>query len=339
MAYVPNVWRTLILAKPTSEAAIRLLAGLVPENSDEPDVVILAARAQLALTVLDAAGEPAARRLLERLAGLGRQEDGGYGWGLSFAWDAFQDGVVNPVDTIYSYTTASAALAFLDGYERLHDKTYLEIATAAGETLTKLAHYSDNGIHASIWYSNQLNDHQEGREVHNVSGLTLAVLQSLVASGVTVDLALAEKIARHLVDVQGVGIETPDHAATSGWVYMTGASNANDLLHETFIIDGLRRHSIGLDAAEVALKGIVESHFWNGWWRPEPHTLGSRNWGPAGALEVLTGHPIHGPLAVVLAQRMVDVINGDGPVAIKPPEHERARAWYAMALARHAAHP
>lgn len=63
-------------------------------------------------------GEPMTRALLsyadsDWLDEL-REDAGPNGWGLTYAWDAYQDGTVNPADTTYAITTALVLSAFLD---------------------------------------------------------------------------------------------------------------------------------------------------------------------------------------------------------------------------------
>lgn len=308
------------------ERSEKLLEGL--GQSDEPDTVLLAARAHLHLATVAPRHADRARGVLARLADMTALPDV-TGWGLSFAWDAFQDGTVNPSSTIYAYTTAAAALAYLDAYEILGDREYLHVAERAEQVLVKELCCWDNGTHASVWYSDQEADQRDGMQVHNVSALSLAVFERLDLYGISIDRGLTDRLARHLMDVQGTGFDKPDQASPANWAYAVNRSTANDLLHETFIVEGLLWHRDGQTHAARSLSGIVESHFVEGRPRETHHTQGSRGWGPPAALYILIGQPGFEQHVESIAA----VFRGNDLTA----EHERARGWYALALARHAA--
>lgn len=115
-------------AGPHAEAAHTAQKSLEWRGSEEADVVLLAGRAQSHLLQVGVRDDrETLREQLDRLLELriaGAHSDA-WGWGLSYPWDAFGDDVVNPKDTIYSYTTAAAALALMDGYEVLGDPNIL----------------------------------------------------------------------------------------------------------------------------------------------------------------------------------------------------------------------
>lgn len=323
------------------EAAVRAVGHIDPD-SDEPDEILLAARARLQLALLDDAHRNAAQDLLERLAELAREHEGRASWGLSYAWDAFQDDVTNPADTIYSYTTAAAAHAFLDGYVVLDDDRWLDWAERAGTSLMvdTCCWEDDDGL--SVWYSDQENDQQDGRQVHNVTGLALGVLDRLAQFDVQVgDDDVTARMAARLLRRQGQGWTRPDDTAATNWPYRDGDDVANDLIHETFIVDGLLwlGSDEAVEAARRSLAGIWSNHFGDdGAPRYDRHhTAGSNDWGPPAGLYVLTGPETFRDEARRVAEQLTGQVGEDGWPAPVDPDHLRGTAWYALALARYAA--
>lgn len=326
-------------AAEAADAARRALRGMAAHDSDEPDEVLLAARAHLHLALLDDSHRQEARELLERLLEMTARE-GVHGWGLSWAWDAFQDGSVNPADTIYTYTTASAGLAFLDGYAVLGDDAYLDVATGAARTLLDVACCWDDGRHATIWYSERPSDQRDGYQVHNTSALSLALLERLAAYGVDLEPELRDRLAAHLIDAQGSGWDRPEQASAANWPYAPGRPVANDLLHETFIVEGLRTRADGQEAADASLAGIVSTHF-DAEGIPQDdvsHTLGTNRWGPPAGLYILIGHEAFTAQTDTIAERLVASVREDGTSSFADEGTDRATGWYALALARYAAH-
>lgn len=329
--------RAVIPAKPAHDAAVQVLDALDPLASEEPDTVLLAARAYTYLALDEPAYETQARALLDRLASM-TAAPGVVGWGLSFAWDAFGDGTENPASTIYSYTTAAAGLAFLDGYAAFGDARYFELAVGAAETLvTDLCCWVE-GEYASIWYSNQPADMQPGRQVHNVSGLTLALLSRLADLGHPIDAVLSDKLTAYLVASQGQPWMVPEHAATSNWPYSADGRRANDLIHETFIIEGLMYRNDAQETVRRAVEGVLEVHFSDdGHPDEQVHTRGSLGWGPPAGLYILSNFPAHRTRVDRIAQVLMESIAADGTSTLLEENHERALAWYALGLARYAA--
>lgn len=329
-----------------AEAAARVLEHLDALSSNEPDTVLLAARAHTLLAELDPAHEAPARELLEKLTAM-TVEPAAAGWGLSFAWDAFADGTVNPASTIYSYTTAAAGLAFLDAFDAFGDVEYLDHATAAAETLlTETCCWSD-GDHAAVWYSNQPNDMKPGRQVHNVSALSLAVFDRLEAHGQSVAPEFADKMAAYLLASQGHGWDRPDHAAPSNWAYSVESGRANDLLHETFIIEGFINRPEAAKVVAASVEGILAVHFSvDGHPDDRVHTQGSRGWGPPAGLYLLAAFPEHKERVDAVARVLAGSITEEGTSTLldgsevirhtDAGDRDRALGWYALGLARYA---
>ncbi|MEN8145315.1 MAG: hypothetical protein ABFS14_10235 [Gemmatimonadota bacterium] len=323
--------------QPAIEASRAVLNALGAEANQEPDVVLLAARAYLHLTLIDPSHEESTRGLLDRLEEM-TVRPGVPGWGLSYAWDAFGDGSVNPQETIYSYTTAAAALTFLDAFEVLGDVKYLDRAAEAEQTLRTATCCWEDGPNAAIWYSDQPADSDSSLVVHNVSALSLGVMSRLRASGVDIDGDLAEKLATFLRSQQGEPWDAPSHADSSNWPYSVAGKRANDLLHETFIIEGLAWYDGASMPVLEAIDGVLRVHY-NAIGTPsqEAHTLGSLGWGPPAGLYILTGSPVDSDRVDAIARQLLDSIDGSGRSVLVPENDSRALAWYSLGLARYGA--
>jgi hypothetical protein len=227
----------------------------------EPDAV-----AFLAISNLEDGHYGAARDRLDWLAKRGP------GWGLSEAWDAFQDGSVNPASTVYSYTTAIAGLAFADAYERLHDRRYLKIARQSAELLvsSRLCCWR-SGDQAGVWYSDQPADQKPGYRVYNVTGLALALLGRL-----HMHQQLATKMTRGLLAAR----------TRDGWRYMNGQDKPNDLTHAVYIVLGLQ--AVGArTAARGELNRLWRLYLPGGTPTVTAATSGSHGWGPSAGLWAL----------------------------------------------------
>lgn len=333
----------------TSEAAAAAVAvheSIEWEASDEADVVLLLARANAHLTAAGVHdGRRRLRRQLARLVDLRIEApQGGWGWGLSYPWDAFADGVVNPADTIYSYTTAGAGLALLAGYEVLHENRHLAAAEHAATALLRQACCWRRGDYLSVWYSNRPNDQRDERLVHNVNGLALAVLSGLDQHSPTPRYeAERAAMAGHLLAEQGQGYsrELSDEREVSeaNWRYMQGDRRPNDLFHETFIVQGLLAHGTeeAVQAARASLDGIWKTHF-NDDGKPRDglHTFGSLDWGPAAGLYILASSDQHQEEAGEVAHHLAGTVDEGGRSALADKDELRAQAWYALGLARYA---
>lgn len=327
-------------ASKEAQAAETILASVDADASDEPDVVLLAARAHLQrpdATVGDSVDR--VRALLRHLEDLAvHREAGAIGWGLSFAWDAFSDGSENPADTVYSYTTAAAGLTYLDAYEVLGEPRYLSLAADAAETLvTEVCCYRE-GDTTLIWYSDQVSDQQPEYTVYNVNGLALALFSRLDRlSGDGEFAAQRQAILDELLATQGEGLDEEPHdgvaVSEANWRYDSRSGRPNDLIHETFIVEGLLEDG-SPDARHAALRsldGIWKTHF-GGTGEPalSTYTQGTRGWGPAAALFMFASTEENAGRAEVIARNVVERL--DDVRELEP----RGSLWYAMALARHA---
>lgn len=284
------------------------------------------------------------RRQLDRLLELRIEGEGGWGWGQAFAWDAYGDGVINPADTIYSYTTAAAALALLDGYAVLGDEEYLDAAERAGGALTVDTCCWRDGDYISVWYDDQPNDQRHERQIHNVNGLALAALTRLdEVTGESRYSELTAAMAQHLIHEQGDGYAQQNYGDTtvadSNWRYSQGEpGRPNDLLHETFIVEGLLTYGSveAVESARRSLDGILATHFDGGKPREGKYTFGSLGWGPGAALFVLSMVEGYREAARPIAEHLSATVSDDGRSTLADDEQLRAQAWYSLGLARFA---
>lgn len=300
------------------------------------DSLLYLARIDAVLLASGLGGSP--ETLTERLDTLWRTRyttaSGRPGWGLTYAWDAFGDGTTNPADTVYTYTTAMAALAFLDGYVALGDSAQLDRAEAAVATiLTECWGYEDGPL-KSVWYSNQPRDQLDGSYVvHNVNALTLAAIariaryadetyESVKRGGI--EAMLTEQAGYQDVDGQ--------------WQYQTGSPNRNDLVHHSYIALGLVE--AGLPEAEAALE-----YMWSEWFdestgsfdAEDREVMGSTAWGPGDALLPLTAAARWQPQARLLTQQLLADVDGDGIPVVADRTDSRSVVRYGLGPALYAA--
>lgn len=315
-----------------AEAAVALLKARDARHTKEPDEAILGASAALYLISAGYDTEGHARELLRRLEELATPVGTGVGWGLSEPWDAFNDGSENPRETVYSYTTARASWLFVEASQTLGEDRYLDVAESGVTSLKeKMCCWSD-GASSALWYSDQVADQGDDRITPNVSALGIYVLKA------TGDEALSNSLLEFILDSKGQGysrelkqgISVGDH----NWVYSSGDSTPNDLVHLALIAEGLLA-SGDPEAREVSLAAIDEAwaaHFSAGGVpRDTLFTRGSHGWGPPAMLWVLSGIPERRSQAVLLAQALlIEYSLSDG----SPTGTARGDLWWALAFAR-----
>lgn len=113
--------------------------------------------------------EPEAINAVDWLIADAFKPNGEIGWGLSFEWDAFADGSVNPVHTIYGISTALGVRALLDVYESFRWAAVKQTVIGSLETYRKYIVRTNAGLF--FWYSNQ---EQDAKSVHNVTAMLAA---------------------------------------------------------------------------------------------------------------------------------------------------------------------
>jgi len=338
--------------EPLDGATAAALAGRVVgavgwETSEEADVVLLCARATAHRVAAGSADDaPVLRRQLARLWELRITRHATPGWGLSYAWDSFGKGDENPADTVYAYTTAAAALAFLDGHAVTGDAACLDAAVGACETLLTATCCWRDGPFLSVWYSDRPGDHRPEYQTHNVNALALGALGRTARTTGT-DRFAGERTAMvaHLLHSQGRDLGAQRLAdgmadvAPSNWRYRSGASRPNDLMHECFIVDGLLESGdpAARAAAVRALGGIWRTHF-QGSGRPRDgaYTHGSLGWGVGGGVFALASLPSFRTEAGRAAAVLAGTVDRTGRSSLAPGQ-PRAQAWFALGLARYAA--
>lgn len=327
---------------PPERLAARILASLPWPSSAEADVILLAARTSAHLALLGEGGfEIPLRAQLSRLSEVGQPTpSNGLGWGLASEYDTFSDGQTNPASTIYSYTTAAAALAFLDGHAVTGSTEYLGTAQAAATTLVSDLGWWVDGELAGIWYSDQPNDQRAAYLVYNVCALSLAVLSRLDRALGTTRFARERADLASLLLAARLSEPEPDEERWGDWPYRAGAERQNDLIHEVFVLEGLLEHGSAeiWSAAVESLHRLYAPHFApDGCPNEGPMTLGSQGWGPGAGLFGFASAPETLNLADRVGPCLSERVGPSGEVAGTMRDVDRGRAWYALGLARWAA--
>ncbi len=170
-----------------------------------------------------------------------QQPDGG--WGLGYAYDAFQDGSVNPADTTYTVTLADhVGPALLAGYQA--GVVSRERVQAIADMLVSLPRVPvEQG--QCVAYSDQPADAKPGYCVHNVNAGVGYFLTRAAAAGITTpggqDLVAG-------ITVQEVAAY---QTAVSWWAYRDGAPGLQDTDHEGYSAQSVYAlaEPVGTDAA------------------------------------------------------------------------------------------
>jgi hypothetical protein len=178
-------------------------------------------------------------------------KDGIIGWGLPFAWDAFSDGVKNPVHTVYTITTALAVQSLLDiidaidqadsiNKDRYVNKKsfYLKVAQEAIDSFIDNKFYTENTDGTIFfWYSSQKSD---ALFVTNVNAMFAGILQrisdySIAKNRKELYRGLADKGVKYVLE------NKVEENKAWYWIYYPGAKNPreNDLVHACYTADGL----------------------------------------------------------------------------------------------------
>lgn len=257
------------------------------------------------------------------------------GFGLDHTFDAFADGTTNPATTIYTYTTAMAALAFLDGYVVLTGAA----ATAQKDRAEDLAAMmlTDcwgyvSGSWMGVWYSDRPADHGAASfVVLNVNALTLAAIARLDRyNGTAFDATKRAGIEALIEAQEGVG------AVPGRWLYRLSTSGANDLTHHAYMVEG---------AAEAVMVELADAmaYMWDEFFDGNGTidtgrfaVMGSTAWGPGEGLSALCLSPAYQDEAQVLAASIASSIDGAG-VSSYANSTARSRARYGLGTARFAA--
>lgn len=158
--------------------------------------------------------DPAAQHYLQ--AG----ETSPYKYGLNYAWDAFQDGTVNPDTTIYTITLAGYGDIILDAY--VHGAAPY---TAVTDVMRLLIAQPLIGPHTpgyKLAYSNSPNDVKTGYSVHNVNQAVAMFFWHAQSAGVLWSQSQISGWITKLNYTERAAYQP----AIKGWAYRDGGSQA-----------------------------------------------------------------------------------------------------------------
>lgn len=185
-----------------------------------------------------------------------RRKDGAIGWGLSFAWDAFQDGTENPKNSIYGITVAFAAQGLLETYDVTKDRRYLVAAERALLDYAAIGKTATDGSLA-LPYSDQPPDQQY--EVYNVSIYLAGQIRK--AADLTASPQLRQIADKSLASVLK---RASEERGALYWPYSDfNLKNPNDTLHAAFFVSSLADSGVGADILGKA-KAYLDRSLKNG---------------------------------------------------------------------------
>lgn len=140
-------------------------------------------------------------------------------YGLGYAWDAFQDGTLNPATTIYTITIAQVGDPVLDAY-RHGAATRAQLTDAIDHALAAPRIPVAAGI--GLAYSDAPADIRPGYSVHNVNQAIALFLQDALDAGITYRAADVQA----LVDGLNAFELASYNPTLNGWAYRDGGSQA-----------------------------------------------------------------------------------------------------------------
>lgn len=140
-------------------------------------------------------------------------------YGLNYAWDAFQDGTVNPASTIYTITLVQVGDVVLDAYKHGH---------APYTAVTDIMRYIVNTPRIavtpgmSLAYSNNANDVKAGYAVHNINQAVAMFLRDCQQAGILWSDAQIKSWITKLNQYETASYKP----SLLGWPYRNGGSQA-----------------------------------------------------------------------------------------------------------------
>lgn len=152
------------------------------------------------------------------------------GWPLPNAWDAFQDGTVNPMNTAYGINTAIGVRALIDAWNLTRDEKYQQGAVAALDYYADFVTETDSGSY--FWYSDQPVD---AIPVINVTS-------ALMGQYARAARLWGREDYKHLADEAFAHVWSHRRVAWNGinWLYSgLPSSRVNDSVHAAITVQGL----------------------------------------------------------------------------------------------------
>jgi len=183
--------------------------------------------------------------------------DGVAGYGLADPWDAFGDGTTNPAYQEYVITTAMCVEALQDRYDLLDDTTGLAtmraLVLACVEPFLSDRYDSPGGL---LTYSRNPNDAHH--DVFNSSIHMAGQLQRMASWVESPDVR--EKLTRKADGIISVLVAHQKRTAEGAlfWTYgLAPNSPPNDLLHASYIVEGIREYRAFGGSVEVDLEAAI----------------------------------------------------------------------------------
>lgn len=177
-------------------------------------------------------------------------DDGKKGWGLPFAWDAFGDGTVNPVNHPYTIDTAIVLFGLLDALDTRgiwSDEERQEIVVLVKEVLWRWCAEcwtQSDVMRGFFWYSPSTADNYF---LANVSSMFCGVLQRFIHDYEN-ELSTEEMALFNSRASDGIMLVENSAVMFRGmpfWNYIDSAdfsAYTNDLVHHVYILYGIRTY-------------------------------------------------------------------------------------------------
>ncbi len=182
------------------------------------------------------------------------------GWGLTFAWDAYGDGSVNPPTTVYGITTALAVNGLLESYCRSGNTNYLDAAVSSLEYYSN--HTSEDRYGTYFNYSDQSTD---AFNTHNVNAM---LMLAYARAGTILNRQEFIRLATEVANSLNLAKTATTNSIT--WPYTAFAESGtradrNDVVHAAYIAFGILETQKILEI-EIATQKELEDYM-NGFLR------------------------------------------------------------------------
>lgn len=140
-------------------------------------------------------------------------------YGLTYAWDAFSDGTVNPASTIYTVTLFQVGEVLLDAY-KAGKADYTDVTDVMRLVINTPRIAVPTGM--ALAYSNSKNDVKAGYVVHNVNQAIALFLQDCQDAGIKWSDSQVRSWITKLVAYE----RSTYQPAIRGWAYRNGGSQS-----------------------------------------------------------------------------------------------------------------